>query len=61
MNYFEVSAKSGSGVVETFEYMSARILSATKAMPDFLKHSKDSFIVSASSNKKGNEKKKKCC
>lgn len=57
LHYFESSAKDGTGVVEIFNFMATQILAAMEIRPNYIKRSKESFLL-ARMEKEPNKKDK---
>ncbi|CAG9334479.1 unnamed protein product [Blepharisma stoltei] len=59
LDYFETSAKTGAGVNEAFNYLIDKIYASMEVSPQFLKKTKESFLLA--SQKGSFESKKRCC
>ncbi|CAG9326735.1 rab1_6 [Blepharisma stoltei] len=59
LHYFETSAKDGSGVAEAFRFMASKIVASMEIKPDYIKRSKESFMIKRM--EKEPAKKEKCC
>mmetsp|Transcript_25934 Transcript_25934/g.25498 ORF Transcript_25934/g.25498 Transcript_25934/m.25498 type:complete len:80 (+) Transcript_25934:365-604(+) len=59
LHYFETSAKDGQGVSETFTFMASKIVASMEIKPDYIKRSKESFMIKRMEREP--TKKEKCC
>lgn len=57
--YFETSAKTGEGVNDMLDFVTAKILANIEITPTYLDKSKESFLVARNHEEK--KQKKKCC
>ncbi|CAG9324633.1 unnamed protein product [Blepharisma stoltei] len=61
VRYFEISAKTGDGVAQMFDYISTKVIESMDIIPNFIQKSRKSFLLATSERRKNQPKSGGCC